>query len=139
MQNLGTEGQEPKRKGLSETPAKPIIVEITGSSQQFIVDESPNGFAIKSSSDNPGLIGKRIYAKVAYRVRNGDAFSKWQKEDFDLKIKKPRLDGCIVRAVIDNQFILEITGRKFKAIWGEFDPLRDLDIKADITELEVLQ
>ena len=139
MQNLGTEGQEPKRKGLSETPTKPIIVETTGSSQQFIVDESPNGFAIKSSSDNPGLIGKRIYAKVAYRVRNGDAFSKWQKEDFDLKIKKPRLDGCIVRAAIDNQFILEITGRKFRAIWGEFDPLRDLDIKADITELEVLQ
>ena len=37
-----------------------------------------------------------------------------------------------------NQVILEITGRKFKAIWGGFDALRDLDIKADLTELEVI-
>jgi hypothetical protein len=72
-------------------------------------------------------------------VRNGDAFSKWQKEDFELNLKKPRLDGCLIRGVQDNELILEITGRKFKATWGEFDPIRDLDVKADFTELETIQ
>jgi hypothetical protein len=137
-QNLGTEGKAPKKKGLGEQPDKPVLIDIPRTPQIFLVDESPNGFSIKSSSDNPNLIGKRIYTKVAYRVRNGDAFSKWQREDFELNLKKPRLDGCMVRAVEGNQVILEITGRKFKAIWGGFDPLRDLDVKADLTELEVI-
>lgn len=137
-QNLGTEGKVPKEKGLGEQPDKPVLTDITRTPQIFLVDESPNGFSIKSSSDNPNLIGKRIYTKVAYRVRNGDAFSKWQREDFELNLKKPRLDGCVVRAVEGNQVILEITGRKFKATWGGFDPLRDLDVKADLTELELI-
>ncbi len=137
-QKLGTEGKAPKKNGLGEYPNKPVLVDVTRTPHTFSVDESPNGFSIKSSSDNPSLIGKRIYAKVAYRVRNGDSFSKWQKEDFELNLKKPRLDGCMVRAVEDNHVILEITGRKFKAVWGGFDPLRDLDVKADLTELEVL-
>jgi len=136
-QNLGTEGKAPKKKGLREHPETPVHIDVTRTQQIFSLDDSPNGFSVKSSSDNPNLIGKRIYIKVAYRVRNGDSFSKWQKEDFDLNLKKPRLDGCIVRSVEGNQVILEITGRKFKAVWGGFDPLRDLDVKADLTEIEV--
>jgi hypothetical protein len=137
-QNMGTQGDTPKKKGQGVQTNKPAIIEIKQNPQHFQVDESPNGFSIKSSSDNPSLIGKRIYAKVAYRVRNGDAFSKWQKEDFELKLKKPRLDGCLIRSVQENELILEITGRKFKATWGEFDPIRDLDVKADFTDLEVI-
>ncbi len=136
IQNLGTDGKTQKKKGDGENSLKPVVIEIPRSLQIFFVDESPNGFSIKSTSDNPTLIGKRIYIKVAYKVRNGDAFSKWQEIDFDLSLKKPRLDGCLVRAVRGNQVILEITGRKFKAIWGGFDPIRDLDIKADLTELD---
>jgi len=137
-QNLGTEGKVPKKKGLGEQPEKPNLIDINRTPQIFLVDDSPNGFSIKSSSDNPNLIGKKIYVKVAYRVRNGEAFSKWQKEDFELNQKKPRLDGCFIRSTVGNQVILEITGRKFKAIWGGFDPLRDLDVKADLTELELI-
>lgn len=138
-QNMGTQGDTPKKKGQGAEASKPPIIEVKQNPQYFLVDESPNGFSIKSSSDNPSLIGKRIYAKVAYRVRNGDAFSKWQREDFELNLKKPRLDGCLIRSVQDNELILEITGRKFKATWGEFDPIRDLDVKADFTELETIQ
>jgi hypothetical protein len=138
VQNLGTKGAELKKKGEGERPERLVSIDIKSTSKLFIVDESPNGFSIKSSSDNPNLVGKKIYAKIAYRVRNGDSFSKWQKEDFEIDLKKPRLDGCVVRASEGNQVILEITGRKFKATWGEFDPLRDLDVKADMTELEVI-
>jgi hypothetical protein len=139
MQNLGSTGESSKKKGQDERKDKPEIPKIIKTTQPFVVDESPNGFSIKSSSDNPGLIGKRIYLKVAYRVRSGDSFSKWQEEDFNLTLKKPRLDGCVVRSAVGNQIILEITGRKFKCIWGEFDPIRDLDVKADMTDFEVVQ
>ena len=138
-QTMGSTGDNSKKKGEDERKDKPEVPQIQRTEQQFVVDESPNGFSVKSSSDNPGLIGKRIYVKVAYRVRSGDSFSKWQEEDFNLSVKKPRLDGCIVRSVLGNQFILEITGRKFKSTWGDFDPIRDLDVKADLTDLEVVQ
>ena len=104
----------------------------------FRVDDSPNGFAIRSVADNPSLIGRRILINVAYKVRSGDSFAKWEKEDFDLEENRPRLDGCVLRDVLGNRIILEITGRKFKAIWGQFDPIRDLDIRADFSENEVL-
>ena len=138
VQNLGANGEEWKKKGEGEKPQTTQLIDINPTPKLFLVDESPNGFSIKSSSDNTNLVGKMIHAKVAYRVRNGDSFSKWQKEDFELDLKKPRLDGCKVIASDGNQIILEITSRKFKARWGQFDPLRDLDVKADMTEVDVI-
>lgn len=138
VQSRGTLGEGPKKQGSGERPGEPVVIDVKTNIQFFQVVESPNGFAIKSSADNPALIGKRIYAKIAYKVRSGDSFLKWQKEDFDLREKRPRMDGCILRDVSGNQIILEITGRKFKAIWGQFDPIRDIDVKADLTDSETI-
>lgn len=132
--SMGKVGESLKKNGNGERPSTPVTVTIQKSEKAFQIDESPNGFSIKSSSDNPSLIGKKIHAQVAYKVRSGDSFLKWQTEDFDLSTKKPRLDGCILLKSKGNQLILEVTGRKFKAIWGQFDPIRDLDVKADFTE-----
>jgi hypothetical protein len=49
------------------------------------------------------------------------------------------LDGCILRDSVGNEIVLEITGRKFKAIWSQFDPIRDLDVKAEFTEIEKIK
>jgi hypothetical protein len=137
--NLGKSGKSEKKQGEGERPSVPIQVKVSKSEQNFQIDESPNGFSIKSNSDNPGLVGKKIHARVAYKVRSGDSFLKWQQEDFEISEKKPRLDGCILRDSKGNELILEITGRKFKAIWGQFDPIRDLDVKADFTDIEDLK
>ena len=137
--SLGKAGESEKKQGSGERPSVPLVVIVNKTAQQFQIDESPNGFSIKSNSDNPSLIGKKIHARVAYKVRSGDSFLKWQNEDFEISQKKPRLDGCILRASSGNEIILEITGRKFKAIWGQFDPIRDLDVKADFTEIEEIK
>lgn len=137
--NLGNTGESKKKQGSGDRPDGPVGVTINSQPQHFLIDESPNGFSIKSSSDNPGLVGKKIHLRVAYKVRAGDSFLKWQSEDFDVSEKKPRLDGCILRDAVDNQMILEVTARKFKAIWGQFDPIRDLDVKAEFTEIEAIK
>jgi len=137
--NLGKSGENEKKQGSGERLSPPVVVVLNKKSQHFQIDESPNGFSIKSTMDNPGLIGKKIRAQIAYKVRSGDSFLKWQSEDFDISASKPRLDGCIIRDSKRNEIILEITGRKFKAIWGQFDPIRDLDVKADFTETEEIQ
>lgn len=134
--SLGNSGQSEKRQDSGTRPADPVKVVVATSPQQFLIDESPNGFSIKSTADNPGLIGKRIYVRIAYKVRSGDSFLKWQSEDFDVSEKKPRLDGCLLLDSVGNQIVIEITGRKFKAIWSQFDPIRDLDIKAEFTEID---
>jgi hypothetical protein len=138
IQTIGVLGDTKRRERTGQAPDTEIILNLKRNESFFRVDESPNGFAIKSVSDNPTLIGKRIFINVAYRVRSGDSFAKWEKEDFDLAENRPRLDGCILRDVLGNQMILEITGRRFKAIWGQFDPIRDLDVRADFSENEVI-
>ena len=135
-QKFGASGETPKTKGQSHEKTKPTTIDIPQNPREFEIDESPRGFAIKSSADNPSLIGKRIQAEVAYRVRVGDSFAKWAIQDFSLESIKPRLDGCILRSTKDNKVIIEITGRKFRAAWGNFDPVRDLDIRASFTDLE---
>ena len=136
--SLGNSGESQEKEGAGERPAVPVKVVINKSDHRFLIDESPNGFSIKSSSDNPGLIGKKIHLRVAYKVRSGDSFLKWQNEDFEISEKKPRMDGCLLLASNGNEAVLEITGRKFKAIWGQFDPIRDLDVKAELSERDGL-
>lgn len=137
-QKFGSSNSSPKSRGEEENPKGPVIVNIPKNPTVFDIDESPRGFSIRSIGDNPALVGKRIFCEVAYRVRSGDSFAKWEIQDFDLQSIKPRLDGCLLRSTKGNRLIIEITGRKFRAVWGSFDPLRDLDVRANLTELELL-
>lgn len=137
-QKFGSSSVAPKSKGEEENPKSPVVINIPKNQSVFNIDESPRGFTIRSVGDNPALVGKRIFCEVAYRVRSGDSFSKWEIQDFDLQSIKPRLDGCLLRSTKGNRLIIEITGRKFRAVWGNFDPLRDLDVRANLTELELL-
>jgi hypothetical protein len=132
---LGSAGKnEPVKTGEGVRPKEPSKPEITRSEQKFQIDSSTNGFSIKSTLDNTLLIGKEIEALVAYKVRSGDSFSKWQLEDFDLTKIKPRLEGCTITKCEGNTATIYITGRKFKAIWNGFDQIRDLDIKANLRD-----
>lgn len=132
---LGASGKtEPIKTGEGVKPSEPNKPEIPRGEKKFQIDSSTNGFSIKSSSDNTTLIGKEIEAVVAYKVRSGDSFSKWQLEDFDLTKIKPKLDGCTITKTQGNSTTICITGRKFKAIWNGFDKIRDLDIKANFKD-----
>ena len=132
---LGSAGKnEPVKTGEGVRPKEPSKPEITRSEQKFQIDSSTNGFSIKSTLDNTLLIGKEIEALVAYKVRSGDSFSKWQVEDFDLTKIKPKLEGCTITKCEGNTATIYITGRKFKAIWNGFDQIRDLDIKANLKD-----
>ncbi len=127
---------EPIKTGEGVRPSEPNKPEIPRGEHKFQIDSSTNGFSIKSTSDNPNLIGKEIETVVAYKVRTGDSFSKWQVEDFDLTTIKPKLDGCTVIKTQGNSATICITGRKFKAIWNGFDKIRDLDIKANFKDFK---
>jgi len=132
---LGSAGKnEPEKTGEGVRPKEPIKPEIVRNEQKFQIDSSTNGFSIKSITDNTTLIGKEIEALVAYKVRSGDSFSKWQVEDFDLTKIKPKLEGCTIIKCEGNNASIYITGRKFKAIWNGFDQIRDLDIKANLKD-----
>jgi hypothetical protein len=125
-------GVKPTKKGEGLRPSEPSKPEIPRSEQKFQIDSSTNGFSIKSINDDTTLIGKEIEALVAYKVRSGDSFSKWQIEDFDLTKINPKLEGCTITKTKGNSATIYITGRKFKAIWNGFDQIRDLDIKANL-------
>jgi hypothetical protein len=132
---LGSAGKnEPVKTGEGVRPKEPIKPEIVRNEHKFQIDSSTNGFSIKSTLDNTTLIGKEIEALVAYKVRSGDSFSKWQVEDFDLTKIKPKLEGCTITKCEGNSASIYITGRKFKAIWNGFDQIRDLDIKANLKD-----
>lgn len=134
---LGSSGKtEPIKTGEGVRPKEPNKPEIPRSDHKFQIDSSTNGFSIKSTSDNSALIGKEIDALVAYKVRSGDSFSKWQIEDFDLTKIKPRLEGCTITETHGNRITIYITGRKFKATWNGFDQIRDLDIKANLRDFK---
>ena len=134
---LGSSGKtEPIKTGEGVRPKEPNKPEIPRSDHKFQIDSSTNGFSIKSTSDNTALIGKEIDALVAYKVRSGDSFSKWQIEDFDLTKIKPRLEGCTITETHGNRITIYITGRKFKATWNGFDQIRDLDIKANLRDFK---
>ena len=134
---LGSSGKtEPVKTGEGVRPKEPTKPEIPRSEHKFQIDSSTNGFSIKSTSDNTALIGKEIDALVAYKVRSGDSFSKWQIEDFDLTGIKPKLEGCTITKTQANSFTIYVTGRKFKATWNGFDQLRDLDIKANLKDFK---
>jgi len=134
---LGSSGKtEPVKTGEGVRPKEPSKPEIPRSEHKFQIDSSTSGFSIKSTSDNTTLIGKEIEALVAYKVRSGDSFSKWQIEDFDLTTIKPKLEGCTITRTQGNSATIYITGRKFKAIWNGFDQIRDLDIKANLRDFK---
>ena len=134
---LGSSGKtEPIKTGEGVRPKEPIKPEIPRIEHKFQIDSSSNGFSIKSTGDNTALIGKEIEALVAYKVRSGDSFSKWQIEDFDLTAIKPKLEGCTITKIQGNSATIHITGRKFKAIWNGFDKIRDLDIKANLRDFK---
>jgi len=120
--------------GESKTSNKKLELDIQNSERLFMISPSLKGFIIRSTADNPALVGKKIRATIAYKVRSGDSFSKWTIDDFNIENDKPKLDGCLLLESDGNFVTIEILSRKFKATWQGFDPLRDLDIKADFTE-----
>jgi hypothetical protein len=95
------------------------------------VQKIPGGFRVPrnpASAERP----KRVSIRVAYEVRRGNPFKKY--EPFDFKLDESPIvvtpvgadcdckDNTIQIRPIDNQYLVEVTG---------FDPHRDLTVKAD--------
>ena len=74
---------------------------------------------------------KEIYVEVAYDVRQGNPFSKYDAFDFELDKAPIRVSGKGLKATVDrpNMLHLILETPEFQLLVTGFDPNRDLKIR----------
>ena len=96
----------------------------------FAIQKIPNGFRVAGANRDVSL-PKEIAIEVAYEVRRGNAFKKYEKWDFDLAKKPLSINAVsadtnasanlLIITPTKDEFVVEVTG---------FDPHRDLAIRS---------
>lgn len=125
--------REKGRKGIHPPAPKPPFPPRPA---RFLIRETDTGFSISPGPD-PLKASTVIEVRVAYDVRSGDPFAHFDPADFSLNGHEIRLDGGGAAAfdvLSENSFRLRITNPAFRFTAKGFDPLRDLVVKARITE-----
>jgi hypothetical protein len=133
--NEGTGGERelPPQPPEGNPPLPPVIPPSTSA---YRLDPLEGGFSIRSI---PGrsLVGKAVEIEVAYEVRRGNAFKRYDRNDFDfgrspftiaipVGAKEADMDG--------NKLRFDITGEDFEVNVTGFDPQRDLKVRANVRE-----
>ncbi len=109
-------------------PRGPALVNITP------VD---GGFRLSPGSSSPLGAGDAFKVRVAYQVRRGNPFSKYNPLDFE--IHKPgqfefTYKNCKAFEITGNTLSLEVSGESFSFELLGFDMLRDVEV--EVTPLE---
>jgi hypothetical protein len=134
-------GPEPSRRKTTNKPepvdATPPDPPPSTNGSPYSIQKISGGFRI-TRNDHETERPHAIAVEVAYEVRRGNAFKKYEKYDFDLKSKPICLTpvGAIVSVDANvlriepttDQFLVEVTG---------FDPHRDLAIRGKTLKPEV--
>jgi hypothetical protein len=96
---------------------------------RFIVSPVDGGFTIRPSGRLPLPASVRI--RVAYDVRRGNAFSKYDVADFRLESMDVKVTGAEVFNTHQNEMILDVAQEEFSVTIRGFDPKRDVRVSAN--------
>jgi hypothetical protein len=130
-----SKGKLPQGKdsgGKSPVP-KPDIR--SGPPKRFLSRQTASGFVIKAGK---GQRPQRLEVEVAYGVRKGNPFNKYDPADFDLS-KRPiqiQSNGATVSSVSGNLLVVEPLQDDFEVEVSGFDTNRDLYINPRVTSEE---
>ncbi|MFY0583834.1 hypothetical protein ACN28S_64575 [Cystobacter fuscus] len=128
----GESGQLPQPPG-GTPPIPPVIPPSTSS---YRLEALAGGFSIRSI---PGrsLAGRAIELEVAYEVRRGNAFKRYDRNDFDFGKTAFTITTPVGANVADkdgNRLRLDIIGDEFEINVTGFDPQRDLKVRASVRD-----
>jgi hypothetical protein len=121
------EGHGPKRKG----PNAPAVPPPPARGQAFRIVRLPGGFRIVGAPDGPAP-GAAIDVDLAYEIRKGNPFKRYDRCDFDVK-NKPIVvssDGVRVEEQDLNRLRFIIEKPDFAVEVKGFDVRRDLRVRA---------
>jgi hypothetical protein len=100
-----------------------------GSAARFIVSPVDGGFTIRPSGPFSPVPGS-VRIRVAYDVRRGNAFSKYNVADFRVETMDVKVTGAEVFNAHENEIILDIAQEDFSVTIRGFDPKRDVRVSA---------
>ncbi|PTL77016.1 hypothetical protein [Vitiosangium sp. GDMCC 1.1324] len=128
--------------GASEAPPPPpegtpqIPPAIPPSTSSYRLEPLAGGFSIRSVPGRP-LAGKAIELEVAYEVRRGNAFKRYDRNDFDFSRSVFTIATPVGANVADkdaNKLRFDITDEEFEINVTGFDPQRDLKVRANVRD-----
>ncbi|MFT8366893.1 MAG: hypothetical protein ABF623_13715 [Gluconobacter cerinus] len=115
---------------ISAPPPKPP----QSTPRPYKIIQNIGGFTIKGAGDSAGVeLPMRINVRMAYAIGRGDAFKRYDRNDFslnkmnDLQIKA---EGATTQSISDNVFLIEGDVPDFSVTVSGFDPNRDIIVQS---------
>lgn len=119
------EDDDSSKKGDKKKIEKPDFPK--DSRPRFAVSPVEGGFTIGAASVLPPLPAT-VRVRVAYDVRRGNAFGKYNSADFKLERMDVKTSGAVISAHSENEMIVEVREESFGITVKGFDPNRDLRV-----------
>ena len=129
--------QKRKKKKGTEPPDKPEPPEPR--KRGYRLEQMPRGFRV--CAGEPGAeLPAALDIRVAYDVRRGNAFRKYDPADFDLTDASFKIEstGIAIDQRTENRLVVSVQDREFRLAVAGFDEDRDLcvDVKAKEEETD---
>ena len=100
-----------------------------GRGARFVVNAVDGGFSIRPSGKFSPVPGS-VRIRVAYDVRRGNAFSKYNVADFRLENMDVKVSGAEIFNTHENEMILDVAEESFSVTIRGFDSNRDVRVSA---------
>jgi hypothetical protein len=101
--------------------------------QAFRVVPSERGFRVIGRKDS-AIVGRAVRVQLAYEVRRGNAFKRYDVCDFNVKDLELEHEGIVIDELERNQILFRVQRDDFALRVTGFDPNRDLSIRARATQ-----
>lgn len=140
-EETGQRIKQDKQREKSGDRTEPQVIDISRTQRRFIIDKRAGGFVVRkgdAGAEKPQFLS----IKVAYGVRRGNPFSKYNPADFQLSDSMCKLSGSRLIGSGDNWLLVEINDNNFEIVVEGFDTdHRDLhiDVKVKVGEIQADQ
>lgn len=123
------EKKKPEDKG--REPEEAVPPEISEPRPRpFIIDRIEGGFVVRSGDTNGSPSPEALQIRVAYEVRRGNPFKKYDPADFDFSQRmKTRFNGATALEKDQNRLRGKINSSDFRIEITGFDPKRDVRVE----------
>ncbi|MGB7157701.1 MAG: hypothetical protein WBD40_06520 [Tepidisphaeraceae bacterium] len=136
--DTGPKVKEKRKKKPGLDPDDPII-DLPKTPRRFVIDKAGNGFTVQRGdpdAERPPMLA----IKVAYGVRRGSPFTKYNPADFRLGLGgvKCEFHGCESVDFDENWLLVQVHEDDFRVEVSGFDTNRDLHVDVKVKEKEVV-
>lgn len=126
--------QKRKKKKQGDEPPEPVDPP-EPRKRRYRLEQVPGGFRI-CAGDADASLPEILAVHAAYDVRRGNAFSKYNRADFDLNDLQFSIEsqGLEVTHRKDNEIRAEVRDRDFRLVVSGFDEERDVCVNVQVKE-----